>query len=122
MNRRQEELLTRVEAVMLSEAFWNDKDLTEALHIPPQATAQILAIGVQEGRIVRLAPGLLTLPSHLEALSMQLSALEPSFTVADFRRATNLRRELVTDVLDWFDAQGITLRDKDNRRSLPRRS
>ncbi len=116
MNRRQEKLLARVEATMHGATFWNEKDLTQALHIPPQATGQILAIGVQQGRIVRLAPGVLTLPVHLEALSEGFSTLGSTFTVADFRRATNLRRDLVIHVLDWFDAQGVTLRDGDSRK------
>ncbi|MBL8059116.1 MAG: SelB C-terminal domain-containing protein [Chthonomonas sp.] len=115
MNQRQQELLARVEQAMDPYVTCSPKDLTVSLHIPPQATHQIIAIGVQEERIVRLDKDVLTLPKHLLALRKHIDSLTPRFTVADFRRASALPRSIVPAVLDWFDTQGITQREGDYR-------
>ena len=115
MNKRQEELLVRAEEVMAPTILWTKKELTEALHIPPQATAQILSLGMQEGRIIKLDSDLLTLPSHMEKLGVTVRGLAPTFTVADFRRASELPRAVVPCILDWFDYEGITRREDDHR-------
>jgi hypothetical protein len=115
MNARQEELLARTEQAMSGAMFWGRKHLTEVLHIPPQATAQIVELGISSGRIIRLEPDVLTLPLHLEKLVPVIRSLSPRFTVADFRKASELPRAHVPSVLDWFDSQGLTRREDDQR-------
>jgi selenocysteine-specific elongation factor len=76
------------------------------------------------GWIVRLSPDLLVLPAVLGELQKLVGDLERNasdgvFSVAEFRDASGIGRNRSIDILECFDARGITLRSGSGRRLLP---
>ena len=76
------------------------------------------------GRIVRLSPDLLVLPAILGELQKLVRDLERKvpegiFSVAEFRDASGIGRNRCIEILECFDARGITLRSGSGRRLLP---
>ncbi|RJO65913.1 MAG: hypothetical protein C4523_14580, partial [Myxococcales bacterium] len=98
-------------------------ELTEAAQLKDKEIAPLLGYLVDTGRAVRLEK---TLFFHGEALGRArdtLAALlsgKGAATVAEIRDVLGASRKFIIPVLEYFDAQGFTVRDGDLRRAGPR--
>ena len=76
------------------------------------------------GRVVKLSSSLLTLPASLSEFQqllgkLQEKSVEGIFSVADFRDACGIGRNRCIEILESFDARGITRRSGPGRCLLP---
>jgi selenocysteine-specific elongation factor len=79
---------------------------------------------VRGGYLVRLSANLLLLPEALLELQTLVEQLQTrsgdgEFSVADFRDASGIGRNRCIEILESFDARGITRRSGQGRRLLP---
>ena len=76
------------------------------------------------GRVVKLSTSLLTLPASLSEFQqllgkLQENSVEGIFSVAEFRDACGIGRNRCIEILESFDARGITRRSGSGRCLLP---
>lgn len=95
-------------------------DLTELLGIPLRETKSFLAKAADMGLVVRVAKNRYFLPAILRALALigEKLAAEKGFTAKAFRDRSGIGRNLVIQVLEFFDRARFTLREGDHRRIL----
>lgn len=77
---------------------------------------ELVHLLVRTGRMVDVSPDLLYLPSQIEEMRAALRGLPGEFTVADFRDHLGLTRKYAVPLLEFFDREGVTVRNGDLRR------
>jgi selenocysteine-specific elongation factor len=90
---------------------------------PERVELDRLRLGVRElaaaervGRLVRLADGVVLLPSAIDAAVARLRALPQPFTTSDARQALGTTRRVVIPLLEHLDGAGRTRRQPDSSR------
>jgi selenocysteine-specific elongation factor len=78
---------------------------------------QIAAAG-RAGRLLRLAPGVLLLPSSVARAVTILAALDQPFTAGQARDALGTSRKVIVPLLEYLAAQGRTRRDAEGNHSV----
>jgi selenocysteine-specific elongation factor len=96
-------------------------ELAQATKLPATRLQALLARAARDGAIVRLSAKLMMRPSTLEEmwkLIVQLAGQtgERGFSVAQFRDACGIGRNRCIEILECFDARGITRRHAQGRR------
>jgi selenocysteine-specific elongation factor len=117
LNEKQSALLERVLAKM-EEAGANapsPPDLAAAVGAPVQAIEEMIRLGLETGTILRIDEGIYFPPSVLESLKTVVRGLGKSFTVAQFRDATQSSRKFALPILQHFDETRFTRRLGDER-------
>ena len=71
---------------------------------------------IRSGDLVEVSETLLYLPKTLTEIRRRAESLPDGFTVADFRDALGITRKHAVPLLEWLDAEGVTIRDGDSRR------
>lgn len=99
-------------------------ELARSTGIPPRRLKPLLARLLRAGLVARLSPGLWLLPAALENLrkivvELQARAGDGEFSVAEFRDASGIGRNRCIEILESFDACGITRRGGQGRRLSP---
>ncbi len=89
--------------------------LTE-LHLGPRE----LSAAAHAGALVRIADGVVLLPSSIQDAASTLSALPQPFTVSEARKALNTTRRVAVPLLELLDRRGFTQRLPDDRRRMAR--
>jgi selenocysteine-specific elongation factor len=117
---KQDALLKRIEEALDAAglAVPTPKKLADDLNVPPMAIDQILPVGLDCGRLVRVEEGIYYTPPGLMKVTAQAReafGLNP-FSAAEFRDAMKGTRKYVIPVVEWMDAKGLTIRQGDTRR------
>ena len=99
-------------------------ELAQATQLSPSRLQALVARAGRDGLIVKLSAQLFMLPSMLEEMRKLIAQLagqsgEQGFSVADFRDASGIGRNRCIEILECFDAKGITLRGEQGRQLLP---
>lgn len=103
------------------ERSWQEAvaELAGSLAVPSESDlgldAEVLALKVRRGELVRISPGLVYLPQQVEQIQAILADLGEEFTVADFRDRAGLSRKYAVPILEWADKEGLTVRRGDFR-------
>ena len=100
-------------------------ELESVTGMPMRELKQVLGRASRDGQVIRLSPSLLLLPTTLRQLYGLLEQLngqtpESGFTVAEFRDLSGIGRNRCIEILESFDARGITRRVGQHRQLLPR--
>jgi len=95
-------------------------DLLTALKMTAPLLEGLLLKFVKQGALVRVSPKRYFLPAMIArqaACVRELAASAPDgrFTAADFRDRSGLGRNAVIEILEHFDATGLTRREGDRR-------
>ncbi|TFV88996.1 selenocysteine-specific translation elongation factor [Blastococcus sp. CT_GayMR20] len=77
-----------------------------------------LAAAVRSGQLVRIAGGVHLAPGVAEEARKRLVPLDQPFSVSQARRAWGTSRRVAVPLMEWLDAQGVTVRLPDNTRRL----
>lgn len=77
---------------------------------------ELVAALVRLGRLVRISPDLVYLPSQVDRLAAALRDLPAPFTVSEFKEAAGISRKYAVPFLEWCDSQSLTVRMGDRRR------
>jgi selenocysteine-specific elongation factor len=80
--------------------------------------ARELAAAVRSGRLVRVGEGVYLAPDVAEAARARLSTITAPFTLSQARQAWGTSRRVAVPLMEWLDAQGVTVRLPDNTRRL----
>ena len=95
-------------------------DIAGKLTMPLKETESLLAKAAAMGLVMRIAKNRYFPPSIIQALALTGEALaaDNAFTARAFRDRTGIGRNLVIQVLEFFDRARFTLREGDHRRIL----
>jgi selenocysteine-specific elongation factor len=77
-----------------------------------------LAAAVRSGRLVRIADGVYLAPGVADAARARLVTIPQPFTLSQARQAWGTSRRVAVPLMEWLDAQGVTVRLPDNTRRL----
>jgi selenocysteine-specific elongation factor len=77
-----------------------------------------LAAAVRSGQLVRIGEGVYLAPDVAPEARSRLTALEQPFTLSQARQAWGTSRRVAVPLMEWLDAQGVTVRGVDNTRRL----
>jgi selenocysteine-specific elongation factor len=77
---------------------------------------EVIGSKIRAGELVRVAPGLVYLPSQIEEIKSHMAAMSEGFTVAQFRDSADVSRRFAVPILEWADKEGLTVRRGDLRR------
>jgi len=93
--------------------------LLQGLDVPGESDLgldpEVIHFLIRSGELIRIAPGLLMLPSQVAEIREILTKLPDEFTVADFRDAAGLSRKYAVPIMEWSDIEGLTVRRGDTR-------
>ncbi len=93
-----------------------------APEVPELAAAALgpreLAAAVRGGQLVRIAEGVYLAPGIAGTARARLAELPQPFSVSQARQAWGTTRRVAVPLMEWLDAQGITVRLPDNTRRL----
>jgi selenocysteine-specific elongation factor len=93
-----------------------------APEIPDLAAAGLgsreLAAAVRSRQLVRIAEGVYLAPGVAEEARARLAALPQPFTLSQARQSWGTSRRVAVPLMEWLDAQGVTVRQADNTRRL----
>jgi selenocysteine-specific elongation factor len=104
------------------EATWQRaaERLGTSLAVPPESglglDGEVISLKLRTGELVRVAAGIVYLPSQIDELKSIITSLDGEFTVAEFRDAAGLSRKYAVPILEWSDKEGLTVRRGDTRR------
>lgn len=117
---RQEELLARVEGVLVGAGVNVPglRDVAAELRVPPQAVDEIVRIGLAAGRLVRIMDDVVYTRSQVEGLVEVVRGFGRPFSASEFRDQVGTSRKYAIPVLEWMDAQRITMRQGEQRRAV----
>lgn len=117
LSDKQQALLDRVADALIAAGVNvpGISELAALLHVPPQAVQEILRLGVEAGRLVRLDEGIYYTNEQLETFREAIRKLTPPFAASDVRDALKTSRKYVIPLLEHFDSTGFTLRQGDRR-------
>jgi len=94
-------------------------DLAKSLSNSPVILAGLLKRCIQLGYVVQPTSNRYYLQTGIDQLINIVQALageKEGFTVREFRDSSGLGRNLCIELLEYFDSQGLTIRDGDKRR------
>ncbi|MGH8923141.1 MAG: selenocysteine-specific translation elongation factor [Acidimicrobiia bacterium] len=74
---------------------------------------------IKDGQAIRIADDLLYLPSVIKSLIATTQSFDEPFSVSDFRQRVGISRKYAVPLLEYFDREGITLRQGDRRQARP---
>ncbi|MCL2331919.1 MAG: selenocysteine-specific translation elongation factor [Actinomycetia bacterium] len=118
LDELRQRLLARLEGQNLTPE--SATDLQAALAVDRRLLAQVLGILVREQALVRLSGDLHFTPAALDRarvrLTAALQAAPEGLTAAQLRDVLDVSRKYAIPLLEYFDSQGLTLRDGDLRR------
>ncbi|MFL6093943.1 MAG: selenocysteine-specific translation elongation factor [Blastococcus sp.] len=77
-----------------------------------------LAAAVRSGQLLRIAEGVYLAPDVASAARSRLVALQQPFTLSQARQAWGTSRRVAVPLMEWLDAQRVTVRLEDNTRRL----
>ena len=77
-----------------------------------------LAAAVRSGQLVRIADGVYLAPGIEQVARDRLADLDSTFTLSQARQAWGTSRRVAVPLMEWLDAQGVTVRLPDNTRRL----
>jgi len=123
MSALGEELARRVEALYRGAGFDAPGPLEAATELEsrPATVEGICTFLVQRGRLVRLDGKFLIHRSVLDEVARTVRCLESeTFTVGEFKERFGLTRKLAIPVLEWLDAERVTVRMGNQRKILRR--
>jgi selenocysteine-specific elongation factor len=80
--------------------------------------ARELAAAVRSGQLVRIADGVYLAPGIEPVARDRLADLDEPFTLSRARQAWGTSRRVAVPLMEWLDAQGVTVRLPDNTRRL----
>jgi selenocysteine-specific elongation factor len=114
-------LLERIEAQLVQAAQPPSVgDIAKALKVPLPMLRQTIERVNREGRLVAVSESRLFTREQVErctAIALALAQRRPAgFTVRDFRDESGIGRNLVVELLEFFDARGFTRRYGDLRK------
>lgn len=92
-------------------------DLAQMVAAPVQAVEEIIRLGVESGRLVRIADGIFYSPRQLEGIQAKVRefSLGKPFAASEMRDAFATSRKYIIPLLEYFDSIRFTLRVGDNR-------
>jgi len=99
-------------------------ELAQATQLSATQLKPLIERVSRAGWLVKLSPELLVLPQILGELQRLVADLQSNapagiFSVAEFRDASGIGRNRCIEILECFDARGITSRSGQGRRLLP---
>jgi selenocysteine-specific elongation factor len=77
-----------------------------------------VAAAVRSGQLVRIADGVVLAPGVADAARARLATIPQPFTLSQARQAWGTSRRVAVPLMEWLDAQGVTVRLEDNTRRL----
>jgi selenocysteine-specific elongation factor len=77
-----------------------------------------LAAAVRSGQLLRIADGVFLAPGVADQARARLAAIPQPFTLSQARQAWATSRRVAVPLMEWLDAQGVTVRLPDNTRRL----
>jgi selenocysteine-specific elongation factor len=80
--------------------------------------ARELAAAVRSGQLVRITDGVYLAPGIAEQARARLTTVAQPFTLSQARQAWGTSRRVAVPLMEWLDAQGVTVRLPDNTRRL----
>ncbi len=124
LNARQETLLQRVEAVLNAAGFSvpGVRTLTSEVHVPPQAIEEILKVGVQAKRLLRVEEEMFYTIAQLAEVQRIIQEIEGSFSASEFKDKLQTSRKYAIPLLEYCDSRGWTRRQGDVRVAVQRPS
>ncbi|MCZ6887320.1 MAG: SelB C-terminal domain-containing protein, partial [Gammaproteobacteria bacterium] len=95
-------------------------DLAKSLDRPLKVFSRDMRALVAVGLCIQVSPNRFYLPARLHAMADIANTLNSRspFTVRDFRDASGVGRNVVIEVLEYFDTRGFTRREGDQRRVI----
>ena len=79
-------------------------------------SSELLQSLIRTGELVSVSPEFVYLPDQIEEIVRLIRQLDEPFTVSQFKDHAGLSRKYAIPILEWADAQGITVRMGDRRR------
>ena len=93
-----------------------------APEVPDLAAAGLgtkeLAAAVRSGQLLRIADGIFLAPGVGDQARARLAAIPQPFTLSQARQAWATSRRVAVPLMEWLDAQGVTVRLPDSTRLL----
>jgi selenocysteine-specific elongation factor len=77
-----------------------------------------LAAAVRSGQLLRIADGVYLAPGVAEQARARLARIDSPFTLSQARQAWGTSRRVAVPLMEWLDAQGVTVRLPDASRRL----
>jgi selenocysteine-specific elongation factor len=77
-----------------------------------------LAAAVRSGQLLRIADGVYLAPGIAGEARRRLTGLAQPFTLSQARQAWGTTRRVAVPLMEWLDAQGVTVRLPDHARKL----
>jgi selenocysteine-specific elongation factor len=77
-----------------------------------------LAAAVRSGQLLRIADGVYLAPDVAGHARARLATLAQPFTLSQARQAWGTSRRVAVPLMEWLDAQGVTVRLPDHTRRL----
>jgi selenocysteine-specific elongation factor len=119
MSPKQEAFLTRVEAE-LNKTLINvpySSDIAIALSVPVQAIDEILILGMNSGRLVKVLDSLYYTLDQFERIKENLKSVfgKDPFMASEAKEALGTSRKFIIPVLEYLDTTGFTSRLDDRR-------
>ncbi|MDQ2985837.1 MAG: selenocysteine-specific translation elongation factor [Armatimonadota bacterium] len=117
LNEKQAALLERVVKAMTDAgaSVPAPRDLAIVVGAPPQAIEEMIRLGVETGRLIRVDDNIFYPVEALDALRAKVREFGKPFTVAQFRDVTNSSRKFALPILQYFDETRFTRRVGDER-------
>lgn len=106
-------VLQRLRVDEFSPAAWDEVPTLESLE--PAAWRPVETYLQETGAVVKVAPGLFYARDTLEEAQRRLGELPAPFTAAQARDALKTTRKYIIPLLEYFDANGFTLRQGEVR-------
>jgi selenocysteine-specific elongation factor len=73
---------------------------------------------VRSGQLVRVGEGIYLAPGIANVARARLAQVQQPFTLSQARQAWGTSRRVAVPLMEWLDAQGVTVRQPDNTRRL----
>ena len=96
-------------------------ELAASLALEPEVLRRLLIRTARLGLLVRIGRNRFALPSRLQELAAHLERLPDAatgFSVGAYRDVAGIGRNLAIELLEYFDSQGLTRRDRETRRLM----
>lgn len=104
----------------LEESSFNTPDtleMAQSLGVPAQSVAGMLKLAVQRRAVIPVAEDVWYTPGQLEAMRLKLRETfkETPFSLSQARDLIATTRRYMAPLLDWFDAEKVTVRSEEGR-------